>query len=257
MSQTTDLRRETATPPLPHGWRALTIVPAYNEAGAIARVIRDLRRHAPWSDVLVVDDGSADDTADIARRAGARVLVLPVNLGIGGAVQTGYRYAYRHGYDVAFQFDGDGQHRARWLRALAAPIAPGEADLVVGSRFLKPRGMTARGMRWVGIKMLAAAASLVLRRRITDPTSGCRAAGRRAIGLFAHEYPQDYPEPESLVLVHRQGFRLCERPVTMRRRRHGTSSIGLALGVHYMTRVLLAVFMSALKPRVRWEGTDS
>ncbi len=239
-------------PALPPDLRALVIVPAYNEADTIARVIRDLGRHAPWADVLVVDDGSADETTRVAREAGAMVLRLPVNLGIGGAVQTGYRYAWLHGYDVAFQFDGDGQHRARWLAHLAAPIAAGEADLVVGSRFLEPRGMTATGMRWVGIKILAAAVSLVVRQTMTDPTSGCRAAGRRAIGLFAHVYPQDYPEPESIVLVRRQGFKLAERPVTMRRRRAGTSSINLTLGAHYMARVLLGVVMSALKPRVRW-----
>ena len=234
--------------------RALVIVPAFNEAEAIGWVVRDLRRHAPWADVLVVNDGSADETSEAARAAGAKTLDLPVNLGIGGAVQTGYRYAWEHGYDIAFQFDGDGQHRAKRLADLAAPLVTAEADLVVGSRFLRPRGMTATGMRLVGIRVLAAAVSKVMGQRITDPTSGFRAAGRRAIELFAQEYPQDYPEPESLVLVHRQGLRVKEVPAAMRRRRGGVSSIGLWIGIHYMTKVLLAVLMDAVKAPVRLEG---
>ena len=234
--------------------RALVIVPAFNEAEAIGWVVRDLRRHAPWADVLVVNDGSADETSEAARAAGAKTLDLPVNLGIGGAVQTGYRYAWEHGYDIAFQFDGDGQHRAKRLADLAAPLVTAEADLVVGSRFLRPRGMTATGMRLVGIRVLAAAVSKVMGQRITDPTSGFRAAGRRAIELFAQEYPQDYPEPESLVLVHRQGLRVREVPAAMRRRRGGVSSIGLWIGIHYMTKVLLAVLMDAVKAPVRLEG---
>jgi len=237
--------------------RALVIVPALNEAGVIEGVVRDLRRYAPWADVLVVNDGSLDGTGEAAREAGAKVLDLPVNLGIGGAVQTGYRYAWSRGYALAFQFDGDGQHRARCLSALVRPLLADEADMVVGSRFLKPRGMTAYGFRLVGIKMLAGLISSVLRQRITDPTSGCRAAGRRAIRLFAAEYPQDYPEPESLVQLRRQGLRVREVPVTMRRRRAGQSSIGLWSGLHYMAKVVLAVVMDTVKAPVRLEGEVS
>ena len=236
------------------GRRALVVVPAYNEEDAVAGVIRDLRRHAPWADVLIVNDGSVDETSMRARRAGVTVIDLPVNLGIGGAVQTGFQYAYAHGYDMAFQFDGDGQHRARRLADLAAPLLAGEADLVVGSRFLRPRGMTARGLRLVGIKMLCSAISAVVGQRVTDPTSGFRGAGRRAIELFAQEYPQDYPEPESLVLMWRQGLRVCEVPATIRRRRRGVSSIGAMTGIHYMSRVLLAVLMDSVKAPVRLEG---
>ena len=235
------------------GRRALVVVPAYNEAEAIGRTVRDLRRHAPWADVLVVNDGSADDTAEVAREAGAKVLDLPVNLGIGGAVQTGFRYAYENDYDLVFQFDGDGQHRARRLAELARPILAAEADLVVGSRFLRPRGMTAQRSRWAGIKILAAAVRLVTGMRITDPTSGFRGGGRKVIQLFAHTYPQDYPEPESLVLVHKQGFRVLEVPATMRRRRGGVSSINFLKGIYYMAKVLLAVMMEALKAPVRLE----
>jgi len=234
--------------------RALVIVPALNEAEVIEGVVRDLRRYAAWADVLVVNDGSVDATGEVARAAGARVLDLPVNLGIGGAVQTGYRYAWSRGYAVAFQFDGDGQHRARCLAELARPLLAEEADLVVGSRFLKPRGMTAYGFRLVGIKMLAGLISLVVRQRITDPTSGCRAGGRRAIRLFAAEYPQDYPEPESLVELRRHGLRVREMPVTMRRRRAGQSSIGLGSGLHYMAKVILAVVMNTVKAPARLEG---
>lgn len=236
------------------GRRALVVVPAFNEGETIARVIRDLRRRAPWADIVVVNDGSDDATAEVAREAGVKVLDLPVNLGIGGAVQTGYRYAWDRGYDLAFQFDGDGQHRASLLADLAGPVLADQADLVIGSRFLEPRGMTAYGMRLVGIKVLAATVSSVLRQRITDPTSGFRVAGRRAIHLFAREYPQDYPEPESLVLARRQGLRVREAPATMRRRRGGQSSIGLWAGVHYMARVILAVLMDMVKAPVRLEG---
>jgi len=154
------------TPPEPPfdlaGRRALVIVPAFNEGEAIARVIRDLKRHAPWADTVVVNDGSGDATAEEARAAGVNVLDLPVNLGIGGAVQTGYRYAWGHGYDLAFQFDGDGQHRASLLTDLARPVLEDQADLVIGSRFLRPRGMTAYGLRLAGIKVLAATISSVL-----------------------------------------------------------------------------------------------
>ncbi len=236
------------------GRRALVVVPALNEAEVIEDVLRDLRRYAPWADVLVVNDGSSDGTGEVARAAGAKVLDLPVNLGIGAAVQTGYRYAWACGYDLAFQFDGDGQHRARCLSDVARPLLGEEVDLVVGSRFLEPRGMTAYGFRLVGIKVLAGLISSVLRQRITDPTSGCRAAGRRAIRLFAAEYPQDYPEPESLVQLRGQGLKVREVPVTMRRRRAGQSSIGLWSGLHYMAKVVLAVLMDTVKAPVRLEG---
>jgi glycosyltransferase involved in cell wall biosynthesis len=235
------------------GRRALVVVPAYNEEEAIGRTVRDLRRHAPWADVLVVNDGSTDGTAGAARAAGAKVVNLPVNLGIGGAVQTGYRYAYENDYDLAFQFDGDGQHRARRLQELAQPILDGETDMIVGSRFIRPRGMTARGSRWAGIKILAVAVSMVTGMKITDPTSGFRGGGRKVIRLFAQTYPQDYPEPESLVLVHKQGLRVLEVPATMRRRRGGVSSINFVKGIYYMAKVLLAVLMEAMKAPVRLE----
>jgi len=235
------------------GRRAVAIIPAYNEADCIQRVIADLHGRAPWTDVLVVNDGSRDATSERAREAGARVIDLPVNLGIGGAVQTGYRYAWQEGYDLAFQYDGDVQHRASRLADLVGPILAGEADLVIGSRFLAGRGMTATGMRWVGIKILSAVISVALRRRVTDPTSGFRVAGRRAIQLFAREYPQDYPEPESLVLLHKQGLQVREVAATMRRRREGTSSIRPLHSVHYMSKVLLAVVMDLVKAPVRLE----
>jgi glycosyltransferase involved in cell wall biosynthesis len=239
------------------GRRALVIVPAYNEAERIGWVIRDLRRHAPWADVLVVNDGSRDATSERARSAGAKTIDLSANLGIGGAVQTGYRYAFEHGYDFAFQFDGDGQHRARRLPDLVRPLMDGEADLVVGSRFLRPRGTTATGMRLVGIKFISLLVSCLLRRRITDPTSGFRAAGRRAICLFAKDYPQDYPEPESLVQVRRQGLRAREVPAAMRRRLRGNSSIGPWSGGYYMAKVALAVVMQGVKSPIPLEKEAS
>lgn len=249
-------RRRSPAPDL-EGRRALAIVPAYNEGQAIARTIRDLKRRAPWTDVLVVNDGSYDDTGQCARAAGAKVIDLPVNLGIGGAVQTGYRYAHREGYDLAFQFDGDGQHRASQLTEIATPILRGEADLVVGSRFLAGRGMGATGLRLLGIKIISVAVSIILRQRVTDPTSGFRAAGRRVLALFAREYPQDYPEPESLVLVHKHGLKVREVATTMRRRRAGKSSIATLHGAHYMTKALLAIVMETVKRPVRYQREDA
>lgn len=252
-----DAREAAADPPLDlRGRRAIVVVPAYNESAMIGSVLRDLERHAPWADVVVVNDGSTDDTSDVARRLGARVVDLPVNLGIGGAVQTGFQYAWMHGYDVAFQFDGDGQHRARLLARLVRPVLDGQADLAVGSRFLRPRGMTAAGARLAGIRILAAALSVLLRQRVTDPTSGFRAVDRRGLALFAREYPQDYPEPESLVLIHKQRLSWCEVPATIRRRRGGVSSISLLAGIHYITKVLLAVVMDMLKEPISLEREE-
>jgi len=238
------------------GRRALVVVPAYNEETMIAWALRDLRRRAPWADVVVINDGSSDQTAAEARRAGARVLDLPIKLGIGGAVQTGFQYAWANGYDLAFQFDGDGQHRARLLGELARPVLQGQADLVVGSRFLRPRGLTATGARLVGIKILAKAISMLTRRPVTDPTSGFRAVGRRGLALFVRDYPQDYPEPESLLLVRKQGLVAHEIPAPIRRRRGGVSSISLLVGVHYMAKVLLAIVVDVLKEPVALESEE-
>lgn len=206
----------------------------------------------PGGEVLVVNDGSADSTALEARAAGARVLTMPFNLGIGGAVQGGYRYALRHGYDIAVQIDADGQHDPADLPKLIGPVESGEADLVVGSRFVAANGYKTPYARRAGMILLSWAVSLLTRRRFWDTTSGYRAAGRRAIAAFAAYYPADYPEPESLVAARRLGLKVIEVPVGMRPRQSGFSSITPWRAVYYIIKVLLAVFVSAFRSK---EGT--
>jgi glycosyltransferase involved in cell wall biosynthesis len=223
--------------------RVLVIVPAFNEARNLPAVAADLARSGERVDVCVVDDGSTDDTAQVAASLGLTVLRMPVNLGIGGAVQAGYLWAAEHGYDVAVQFDGDGQHDASYLGALLEPIRRGEADVVIGSRFLADGGFRSTAARRVGIRYLAAFLRLRCGARVTDPTSGFRAAGPRAIALFARGYPSDYPEPEAIALGSRNGLRLAEVPVAMRERVHGSSSITALRAVYYLVKVSTALLI--------------
>ena len=228
--------------------RCLAIVPAFNEAASIAEVVSELRDVAPELEVLVVDDGSDDVTAPVAEEAGARVLRLPVNLGIGGAVQAGYLYAFERGFDLAVQVDGDGQHDAQELVRLLEPIRAGRADLVIGTRFAGKRSYRGPLARRIGIRLFAALVSLRVRQRLTDTTSGFRAVNRRGIKLFAADYPHDYPEVESVVIAARGDLRLCEVPVAMRRRANGRSSITTWRSFYYVVKVLLALFVG-LFPR--------
>ena len=229
------------------GVRRLAIVPAYNEAASVGAVVDEIRAADPGFEVLVVDDGSRDDTAAVARAHGARVVRLPFNLGIGGAVQTGYRYARERGFDVAVQVDADGQHDPRELLALLAPILHGEADLSIGSRFAGRRTYRATFLRRVGIRLFARAISRIVGQRVTDTTSGFRAANRRAIALFADDYPHDYPEVEATVMVVKERLRLVEVPVRMRERAAGRSSITAARSVYYMAKVTLALFVGLFR----------
>ena len=230
--------------------KILVIVPAYNEHASIPGVIKDLREHAPDADILVVDDGSSDDTARTASSLGVTVIRLPFNLGIGGAVQTGYLYARQRDYDIAIQFDGDGQHMAAEIAGLLEPIRKGDADLVYGSRFLPGGLYEAPFFRKVGIWIFSRALSVIMGMRVTDTTSGFRAANRSVILFFSRMYPDDYPEVESLVLLHKKKLRIREVPVTMRERTSGTSSITPVRSMYYMVKVLLAIAIDLLK-RVR------
>src|SRR6266446_5664250 len=223
--------------------RALAIVPAWNEDRDLAGVIGEIRRAVPGWDICVVDDGSSDATAAVARRAGAVVLRLPINLGIGGAVQTGYLWARAHGYDVAAQIDGDGQHDPQYLEGAVRPIVDGTADVVIGSRYRGPGGFRSSALRRAGARYLSWFLRLRCRAHVTDPTSGFRVAGPRAIELFAANYPSDYPEPEAIALATRHGLRVEEVPVVMRERQHGTSSIGPARTLYYLIKVSLALLL--------------
>jgi glycosyltransferase involved in cell wall biosynthesis len=240
------------------GLRCVAVVPAFNEAATIGRVIAELRAVAPSFDILVVDDGSADATAAVARGAGARVVVLPFNLGIGGAVQTGFRYAYEHDYDVAVRVDGDGQHDPSQLPLVLAPVLAREADIAVGSRFVgDAEGYRSSRSRRVGIRLLAWIVSRIIGRRVTDTTSGFQALNRRAIELFARDYPHDYPEVEATIMVSRHRLSSVEVPVLMRERGGGRSSITALRSIYYMTKVLLAIFVGLFRRNVvPEEGTS-
>jgi glycosyltransferase involved in cell wall biosynthesis len=238
----------------------LAIVPAYNEAASIVATIRDLREHAPSFDVLVVDDGSTDATAALARTAGARVLTLPFNLGIGGAVQSGYLFALENGYDIAVQVDGDGQHDARYVTDLLEQLRERpDLNLVTGSRFLARDGHGYRSSapRRAGIRLFARILSRVTRRPVTDPTSGFRMTDRRGIELFARDYPHDYPEVEAVLLVHAHRLDAVEIAVEMRARHAGVSSINASRSAFYMIKVLLALTVGLLRRRPGVEAGDA
>ncbi len=229
------------------GLRRIAIVPALNEAVTVAGVVREIREVDPSFEVLVVDDGSTDETAQKALDEGARVLRLPLNLGIGGAMQAGYLFALEHGYDVAVQVDGDGQHDPRELGRLLEPLLDGRADMVIGTRFAgEAKTYRAPIGRSIGIRLFAAIVSLRVRQRMTDTTSGFRAVNRRGIEVFAGDYPHDYPEVETVVTASRGGLRITEVPVAMRLRSAGRSSITNVGSVYYVVKVLLALFIGLL-----------
>jgi glycosyltransferase involved in cell wall biosynthesis len=227
--------------------KLLFMAPAFNEARNLPFVVRDLREHHPDADIVVINDGSTDDTAQVARRLGVHLLDLPFNLGIGGAVQAGLLFAHRGGYDVAVQFDSDGQHRADQVDELLAVLNDPSVDVVIGSRFLGASGYQAPWLRRVGIEVFRVVNSWVVGQRMTDSTSGFRAYKRPVIAYLADEYPHDYPEPESVVTLCRLGFRLREVPVRMRERQAGRSSITPMRSIYYMLKVLLAIGVGATR----------
>lgn len=227
--------------------KVLIVIPAYNEADNILNTVRGVVEHG--YDYIVVNDGSRDATLDVCRSNGLNVLDLPMNLGIGGAVQAGHKYAQRFGYDIDIQLDGDGQHDPAYLDVLVREVASG-ADLVIGSRFLeKTDGFQSTFMRRVGITWLSAMLKLCTGRRVSDPTSGFRACGRRAIDLFCASYPVDYPEPESIAVAIKSGLFVKEVSVEMRERQGGTSSIGGLSSVYYMLKVSLAILIASVSRR--------
>lgn len=227
--------------------KKLVIIPAFNEEGNLEKTIHDIKENAPEFDYVIVNDCSTDATLDICRKHGYSYLNLPVNLGIGGAVQTGYRYAYYHGYDIAVQFDGDGQHSARYLEEMVKSMKETDSDMVIGSRFIDKKGFQSSTLRRAGIRYFTTLIKLLTGKKITDPTSGMRMVNRKLLKKFTEDYPKDYPEPESVVTILAEKCRVTEIPVVMNERREGVSSISLRKSIYYMIKVSFAMVIARMK----------
>lgn len=227
--------------------KKIIIIPAYNEEESIKETVNELIEKAPDFDYIIINDCSSDNTKEICKENSFNVINLPINLGIGGAVQTGYKYAYEHGYDCAVQVDGDGQHDATYLRKMADYLEKDQADMVIGSRFIEKEGFQSSFMRRMGIRFFTALIKVLTGKTITDPTSGLRMIGKRALGIFSDNYPKDYPEPETAVVLLRRGLKIKEIPVVMRERAGGVSSISLSQSIYYMIKVPLSMIMESLR----------
>ncbi len=231
--------------------KILIIVPAYNEQANIQKTIREIRALPMKPDVIVINDGSTDLTAQEAKDAGAKVVSLPFNLGIGGAVQTGFQFAFERGYDIAVQVDGDGQHDVAYLSTIVDPVLKDEADMVVGSRFMpqQEKGDQSSFVRRMGIGFFVHLIGLLTGCHIYDPTSGFRAYNKKMIKIFAQQYPHDFPEPEAIVLARRFNATIKELPVVMRKRQGGSSSIRYFKSLYYMIKVTFAIVLDMLKSK--------
>ena len=227
--------------------KKLVIIPAYNEEGGIEKTVQDILSNAPDFDYVIINDCSTDQTLAVCEKNGFHVVNLPVNLGLGGGVQTGYLYAWQNGYDIAVQFDGDGQHNARYLDEMADKLINEHLDMVIGSRYIKKEGFQSSGLRRFGIRYFTGLIRLVTGKKITDPTSGMRMVGRDVIGFYAKNYPKDYPEPESVVTILKNGKKVEELPVQMNAREEGVSSISPRKSVYYMIKVSLAILIAAFR----------
>ena len=227
--------------------KKLIIIPAYNESANIENTVKDIVNNAPDFDYVIINDCSTDNTLEICERNGFNVVNLPLNLGIGGAVQTGYRYAYNNGYDIAVQVDGDGQHDSAFLTKMAEVMVAEKADMLIGSRFLEKEGFQSSRVRRMGITYFTWLIKLFTRKKITDPTSGLRMINSDIIEIFAESYPRDYPEPESVVHVIRLGKNVREIPVIMRERQGGKSSIRFFSSIYYMIKVTVAILTELMR----------
>lgn len=227
--------------------KRLIIVPAYNEEENIEKTVEAILRESKSFDYVVINDCSTDRTQKICEEKGYNIVNLPINLGIGGAVQTGYRYAVKYGYDMAVQVDGDGQHNPEFLEMMAEYLEKNEVDMVIGSRFIENKGFQSSALRRVGIRFFTGLIKLVTGVTITDPTSGLRMIGKNVLSIFAEDYPKDYPEPESAVTILNKGMKIVEIPVIMKERAGGVSSISLKKSVYYMIKVPLAIFFEWIR----------
>ena len=226
--------------------KRLVIIPAFNEAGAIVHTVEDIQKNAPTFDYVVINDCSFDHTQQLCEEHHYKLINLPINSGIGAAVQTGYLYAKRYGYDYAIQVDGDGQHDAQFLEKMADYMEEHDLHMLIGSRFIEKEGFQSTGLRRVGIRYFTWLIRLFTGHTITDPTSGMRMVNREVIQYFAEEYPKDYPEPETAVVILKKGLSVAEIPVEMKERQSGTSSISFKRSIYYMIKVSLACFMAAI-----------
>jgi len=233
----------------------LIVVPAFNEAGNIGRVVGGIRETVPGTAILVVDDGSSDDTTALAREAGAAVISLPFNLGYGVALQTGFKYALQQGYDYVIQMDADGQHDPGSVEDLVAEVRKGQADVILGSRFLGSSSFKPQIARKLGIVLFRAIVSGVVGERISDPTSGFQALNRKVLELYATEtYPVDYPDADVLIMAHRAGFKIKEIPVVM----YSAAPTGKSMHsgfrpLYYVFKMFLSILVTLMRPR-RYEG---
>lgn len=227
--------------------KKIVIIPAYNEEGGIVKTVTDVMENAKDFDYVVINDCSKDNTLEICYEHNFNVVNLPVNMGIGGGVQTGYMYAYRNGYDIAVQFDGDGQHNASYLDNMSKKLIEDNLDMVIGSRYIEKEGFQSSGMRRMGIKYFTGLIKLLTGKKITDPTSGMRMINRKIMKQFSEEYPKDYPEPESVVTILKEGAKVEEIPVKMNAREEGVSSISPSKSIYYMVKVSVAVLIAAIR----------
>ena len=227
--------------------KKLVIIPAYNESASIKKTIEEIKEKAPDFDYVIINDCSTDNTKKICEENHYNVINLPINLGIGGAVQTGYRYGYNEGYDYAVQVDGDCQHNPEYLEKMVEHMIENKDDMVIGSRFIDKQGFQSSGTRRIGIKYFTLLIKLLTGKTITDPTSGLRMVNRDIMQVFAFDYPKDYPEPESVVSILRKKKKVEEIPVIMRARNGGVSSISIKKSFYYMIKVSLAIIIEMIR----------
>lgn len=227
--------------------RVLVVIPALDEEASLPRILGEVRAVAPGFDLLVIDDGSRDRTAEVARSLAVAVVSHPFNLGVGAALQTGFRWAVARGYDIVVQLDADGQHDPRFLDALCAPVVEGTCDVAIGSRYVESSDYQTPRFRRMGMLLFSFIVRLALRQRISDTTSGFRAYGRAVMEVCQHHFPKDFPDAPLLIALARHGFRLREVPVTMRERQAGTSFYTLGKSLYYPYKNLIASLMAWLQ----------
>lgn len=227
--------------------KKIIIIPAYNEEENIERTVNAIQKSAQGFDYVIINDCSTDNTRKICEEKEFNIVNLPINLGIGGAVQTGYKYAYENGYDVAVQVDGDGQHDPEFLNTMADYLIDHQVDMVIGSRFIEKKGFQSSITRRMGIQFFSKLIKVLTGKKITDPTSGLRMIGRNVMEIFSEDYPRDYPEPESIVAVLRKNMKIEEIPVVMLERQGGVSSISPKKSIYYMIKVTLAILIERIR----------